>query len=224
MKSCDDLLLIEYYRKQVDLQTADKVRAHLEKCSRCRRRMELIVALQNAYRKPSSHRRSRFSIPPSVAAGALLIVALGSLYWLVPLPSPHSPETQVYPAVHLDLRGSGLDSAAQRAAFEAYLQEDFEAAAKRFQALPPDPIHEFFQAVSLYLAGHFAQAEPLLKRLAEGSSEWKWPASWYLAHILQNAGKTHEARRLLERVSENENYFQEQAREKLHREDARNGQ
>lgn len=221
MKSCDDLLLIEYCRRQVDRKTADGVRAHLEECPGCRRRLELIEALQKTYRKPSRLGSRKFSIPPSLAAGALLVALLGSVYWLILPPSPLPLESQAYPVVRLDLRGSGADSAAQQAAFEAYLQEDFGTAAKRFQSLPPDPIHRFFQAASLYLAGHFAQAQPLLEDLAGGSSEWKWPASWYLAQILQRGGRTNEARRLLEGVSENENYFQEQARETLRRDGER---
>lgn len=147
-------------------------------------------------------------ILPLLAAAASLALLLAAWWWWQ-TPTKTNPTTLAltyiatpYPDFPTTMGGSDSRAAAERSAFEAYRQRDFEAASRLFAPLAAAATASdtllFYAGESELQNKHWSEALAYFDRVPPGY--WREPADWRSALACLQSNQTERALALLEKL------------------------
>lgn len=218
---CDEIPLPELMRGDpLPEETAARVQAHIESCTRCQERARVMAIFETSRPTVVAAAPPRFGWF-AVAASVLLVCALVILLQNF---GPDAPGRRAagfatdrpYPHVGLTVRGDdrNLQEKSRLEAFSAYERGDYAQAVRTFTNLEMTPEIRFYLGVSLYLSKDPEAAVPYLAD-ASKTEPWHAPAQWYLANALLEQEDIEGARKHLENLVREDGEFKDRARSLL---------
>lgn len=243
---CSQIKLVQLLNGQLSSPEIEELLDHMDGCSSCsegfRNLLDVRVLspeLRAELRPEDFTARSRSSAwrshIPSLAAAAILILALGGLFVIRTLvapgpgPAPVSGpaarpapgllplETAAYEYVAPIYRGPSSQPDSERESLLARYDEgkyaEFLSAGKPFAlSHPTDERFLFFMGVAAYLTNRNAEAETYLSAAKQVASSPRPETDWYLANTLLKLDRFSEAHPLLEFLSTLDHPYARRAR------------
>lgn len=221
--NCQQIPLIEFIRSDLEAEETQQVLRHLEGCSQCRERLQVIVGLEAIYADGKPRKLPRLWL----LAAALAVLILIPVFYVSfsGLPQGGSSLARLatkekYPYFPLQTRSSGKGPAAstqdrREQAFAAYNAGDFATAARGFLKTTPDPEILFYLGITHYFLEQPANALDSLKKAKELEPRWRLPALWYQANIFLKTEREPPARDALTQLLKAKGEYEAEARELL---------
>lgn len=107
----------------------------------------------------------------------------------------------------------------QAEAMKNFNAGDYKASAEQFDAIlksqPNNADAQYFGGVSEYLNGNLNKSEKQFDKLLKGGDRYLEGSKWYKANILIKKGKTNDAKKILNELSNTSNPYKERATNKL---------
>jgi tetratricopeptide (TPR) repeat protein len=169
---------------------------------------------------PKTEKRDKsFWNPLRIAASVAVLLAFGGYFYFtgsaVSTEDLYAENYEKYPnTVYSITRGDETDNTAERRAFEAYEQNDFNRAVSYFEALRTDgnPGYVSFYLAQSYLANGDSQlALNEFNTIIEAGTTFKTEALWYAALCYLKMEKPNEANSLLQELIEEGTFRKKEA-------------
>lgn len=191
-----------------DLRADLDVYLALKAADNVRLKRQLVELAQTEKLQPAAPLRPIRRILPFLAAAASLALLLAAWWWW-PAPPQTSPAALAltyaatpYPDFPTTMGGSDGRAAAERRAFEAYRQRDFEAAARYFAPLAATATASdtllFYAGESELQNKRWIEALAYFDRVPPGY--WREPADWRSALACLQSNQSERAGALLEKL------------------------
>lgn len=145
-----------------------------------------------------------------IAAAILIIVMTGAVLWLT-LFNKSVLERELSRPYALSAIDRGSTDANQ--GFEFYLNKDYRNAIKAFEGIDGDASVTFYGGLSYLYSGDYDNAITLFSSL--DASRYSGQAAWFHSLALIKAGKTGEAKTILESIVARSGYKSAEARQLL---------